>query len=156
MKKGFTLLELIVVIIIIGILATLGFTQYARMIERSRGAEGRSVLGAIRTQAAALWIERNNGAVAPVVPAGTFTAAAVGIGASAGMIASTCSGSAPSTSYYFSYAITQLPTNNGFTGTATRCTGTNGKQPGGPSATTLELATNFAAGTDVWGGTGGY
>lgn len=47
MKKGFTLLELIIVIIIIGILATLGLTQYARMVERGRGAEARQLLGNI-------------------------------------------------------------------------------------------------------------
>ena len=53
MRRGFTLLELIVVIIIIGILGTLGFTQYSRVIERSRGAEAKAVLGTIRTAATA-------------------------------------------------------------------------------------------------------
>ena len=32
MKRGFTLLELVVVILIVGVLATLGFTQYGRMV----------------------------------------------------------------------------------------------------------------------------
>ena len=153
MKKGFTLLELIVVIIIIGILATLGFSQYTRMIERSRGAEARSLLGAIRTQAAGQWIEKNNGAT---IPASTIFPAIVGIGATAGLIASACTNAVPSTSYYFSYDITQNAGNTGFLATATRCTGANGKQPGGTAANTLTLTTDFAAGTDVWGGTGGY
>jgi type IV pilus assembly protein PilE len=48
-KKGFTLLELIVVIIILGILATLGFTQYTRMVERGRTAEARTILGQLRS-----------------------------------------------------------------------------------------------------------
>jgi prepilin-type N-terminal cleavage/methylation domain-containing protein len=41
-KKGFTLLELIVVIVIIGVLATLGLTQYASMVERGRSAEAKA------------------------------------------------------------------------------------------------------------------
>ncbi len=47
-KKAFTLLELVVVIIILGVLATLGFTQYGRMVERARGAEARMILGDMR------------------------------------------------------------------------------------------------------------
>ena len=155
MKKGFTLLELVVVIIIIGILATLGFAQYTRMMERARGAEGRSVLGAIRTQAASLWIERSSGP-GPTVPAATFVDAAVGIGPSAGQIASLCTALPPSTSYYFEYAIVQNAANNGFTATATRCTAGTGKQPSGATDGTLDLVTDFAAGSDAWTGTGGY
>jgi type IV pilus assembly protein PilE len=155
MKRGFTLLELIVVIVIIGILATLGFAQYTRMIERSRGAEARNVLGVIRTQAAALWVERSTGTPA-TVPAGTFTNANVGIGNQAGQISDACSAAVPSTSFYFMYVIAQNAGNNGFIATATRCTGTNGKQPGGTIASTLILTSDLAAGTDAWSGTGGY
>jgi len=154
MKKGFTLLELIVVIIIIGILATLGFSQYTRMVERSRGAEARSVLGSIRTMAAALWIEYNNGAT---MPAATLTDARVGIGTTVGLIASACNVAA-SPSYYFSYGIAQNAGNTGFVATATRCvTAGTGKQPTGTApAGTLTLTTDFVADTDVWGGTGDY
>ena len=59
-NKGFTLFELIVVIIIIGILATLGFTQYARVVEKGRTAEAISVLGTIRIAARAYYLQ--NGA----------------------------------------------------------------------------------------------
>ncbi|MDD5155266.1 MAG: prepilin-type N-terminal cleavage/methylation domain-containing protein [Candidatus Omnitrophica bacterium] len=48
MKKGFTLLELIVVIVILGILATLGFTQYTKVVERGRTAEAKAILGQLR------------------------------------------------------------------------------------------------------------
>ncbi|MDD5156037.1 MAG: prepilin-type N-terminal cleavage/methylation domain-containing protein [Candidatus Omnitrophica bacterium] len=48
MKKGFTLLELIVVIVILGILATLGFTQYSKVVESSRLAEAKTIIGSMR------------------------------------------------------------------------------------------------------------
>jgi len=46
--KAFTILELIVVIIIIGILATLGLTTYTNQIEYARIAEAKANLGAMR------------------------------------------------------------------------------------------------------------
>ena len=59
MGKGFTLLELIVVIIIIGILATLGFMQYQAVTEKSRTAEAIRVLGDLRTLEQAYYVENN-------------------------------------------------------------------------------------------------
>jgi len=49
MRKGFTLIELIVVIIIVGILASVGLTQYTKVVEKGRAAEARLILGALRT-----------------------------------------------------------------------------------------------------------
>ena len=49
MKKGFTLLELIVVIIIIGVLASLGLPQFFKTVEKGRTAEGTSLLGTLRS-----------------------------------------------------------------------------------------------------------
>ncbi len=57
MKKGFTLMELIIVIIILGILAGIGFGQYTRIIERGRAAEAKSILGQIRGAEEAYFVE---------------------------------------------------------------------------------------------------
>ena len=47
-QKGFTLLELIMVIVIIGILAMLAMPTYFKTVERSRIAEAKKMLGMIR------------------------------------------------------------------------------------------------------------
>lgn len=142
MKRGFTLLELIVVIIILGILATLGLTQYGRTIERSRGSEARAILGQIRKFAAAGYLE--NGTISGL------TALQAGIGPGADQIPDTCR-----VSHYFSYAVAGADPS--VTITATRC-GAGGKNPqGGPATgTTLILTSNLNTGVDSWTGTGGY
>lgn len=146
MKKGFTLLELIVVIIIIGILATLGFTQYARMIERSRGAEARAIAGNIRTMAGGYRMEKGTLA--------GFTPVLAGIGAAGGIpgpAAANCTGN-----YYFWYNIAVAEPV--LTVTATRCTA-SGKVPNWTApgaAPNLILTTNLGTGVDDWGGTYGY
>ena len=145
MKKGFTLLELIIVIIIIGVLATLGFVQYSRMIEKARGAEARALLGNMRTLAGTIYMENNSNCT-------NCINAGLGVGSTVpGPAAANCD-----TSHYFWYNVTASGA-NGFTALATRCTAL-GKTPNGTApAGTLQLVTNFtAAGSDVWTATGGY
>lgn len=48
MKKSFTLIELLIVIIIIGVLATLAIPQYAKMVEKSKNPEALANLNLIQ------------------------------------------------------------------------------------------------------------
>lgn len=47
-RKGFTLLELMVVVIVIGILASIAIPQFLRAAEKGRMAEGLGLLGVLR------------------------------------------------------------------------------------------------------------
>lgn len=131
MKRGFTLLELIVVIVILGVMATLAVTQYSKMVEKSRGAEARTALGAIRTNEAAYMQQKASCSA---------TNADAGIGVD---FPSACT-----TTHYFSYGGLEASANT-FTAVATRCT-SGGKNPDYSSAGTVTLTTNFDNGADTW------
>jgi len=88
LNKAFTLLELIIVIIIVGILAVLGLTQYTNQLESMRAGEAKNNLGAMRKLAYEYYLK--NGTLA------TFTDTDAGIG-TGGLPVSCSSG------YYFRY-----------------------------------------------------
>jgi len=56
-KRGFTLIEVLIVVIILGILATLAIPQFTNMVKRARVSEAWSALGAVRTSQAVYWME---------------------------------------------------------------------------------------------------
>lgn len=58
-KSGFTLIELLIVIVIIGILATIAIPQYQKMVDRSRLAEGFSMVEAIKRAISMYRLENN-------------------------------------------------------------------------------------------------
>ena len=126
MKKGFTLVELIIVVIIVGILASIGLTQYNKVVEKGRAAEARMILGTLRSAEIANYYE--SGAY--------VTVANLGVGAPDGTCSST---------HFFSYACATTGTC-----TATRCTA-GGKPQQGASAWTKTLTI-----PGVWGGSAGY
>ena len=59
MKRGFTLIEIIIVIIIVGILAAVGLTQYSTIVEKGRFAEAKVRVGTITKLAYEYYL--NNG-----------------------------------------------------------------------------------------------
>lgn len=150
MKKGFTLVELVVVILIVGILASLALTQYGAMIERSRGAEAKAILGTLRKYAATHYMEFGGlGAIGGTSTAqGDFSDAKSNIGTGSDQIPSACA-----LSHYFQYSISG--SSPSITMTATRCA-SGGKLPQGNAADSLTLISDLSTGVDSWGGSGRY
>ena len=114
-KRAFTLLELIIVIVILGVLSTLALPRFFATIETSRSAEALTILDQIRTAVnrCGLWTGK-------VDPCGTF--ADLDIGSPDGTPGA-----------HFTYAIDSATTNgsdeNEIQITATR-TALNGGNPG--------------------------
>jgi prepilin-type N-terminal cleavage/methylation domain-containing protein len=60
MKRGFTLIEVLIVVIILGILATVAVPQFSKAIERARRAEAVMNIAAIQTALAIYYTDNSN------------------------------------------------------------------------------------------------
>jgi prepilin-type N-terminal cleavage/methylation domain-containing protein len=58
-KKGFTLLELMVVVILVSILSMVALPRFIKVVERARSAEGRLLLDIIRLSQLRYYAERD-------------------------------------------------------------------------------------------------
>lgn len=124
-KKGFTLMELMVAVIIVGILSSLAMANYTRAVERGRTAEARAILGQIRGAELAYYPEAN-----------AYTTSFSNLGSDINALPQGTTGACTNTNNYFRYSI---PTAGAiFTAQAIRCTG-GGKTPNYGTPYTLTL-----------------
>jgi len=61
-RAGFTLVELMIVVIVVGILAAAAIPIYQRSMDKARASEGKALLGTVRTH----YITETAGGVTPV------------------------------------------------------------------------------------------
>ncbi len=143
MKKGFTLLELIIVIIVVGILATVGLATYTNQVEYSRTAEAKSNVSSARKPAYEYYLK--NGTYVGI------SSSDIGIGASMGLIPSSCV-----SRNYFRYGIstTYPATASNMFIYAQRCT-SGGKPPQASSLCYFYWVVNSSGATSQYGCTKG-
>jgi len=135
-SSSFTLVELIIVIIIVGILAAVGLSQYSKTVEKTRGAELRATIGAIRQFARSYYLE--NGTLDGI------TSSDLNMGVGGDQIPASCR-----SSHYFVYNKGTNPGSPVMQMWGTRCT-SGGKTPQGPESCWTQLNENMATGAQQW------
>jgi len=134
MKRAFTLLEILMVVMIVTILAGIGIPQYLKAVEKGRSVEAKAVLGQIRNAEEAYYAKN-----------GTYTSDLTLLDIEANInTADTCT-----SDYWYKFSIPSADA-AGFTARARRCT-ESGKEP--QATTEYSITLNQDGG---WGGTTGY
>jgi prepilin-type N-terminal cleavage/methylation domain-containing protein len=143
MKKGFTLIELMIVIIIIAILAIVAMTQYQPVMERARSSEAKDALGFMRKTCGAIYFRDRN--VAKCIPEN------LGIGIEPGNTPPDCF-----RTHYFNYSVEESPSfDNVMIFTANRCT-KFGRSPDAKQPGSLTLTVDYENNTAKWSTKGLY
>lgn len=136
MKKGFTLIELMVVILIVAILAAVAIPILRGRLEAAKWSEGKAMMGSIATALRAYQAEKG--------PTGTPPTAIVGTGATQlGFTAADLDGTYFTSGCYALSGVTMDPL--AFTITCTAATSTRTDKPVNPATVTLSQAAGGAA-----------
>lgn len=116
-NKAFTLIEMVMVVVLVAILASLALPRYVKVVEKGRSTEARDFLGHIRSLETAYYLEYD-----------TYTTnlSALSVGAP----------SACNASFYFNYSITGGGA--GFAASANRCTA-SGRAPNAQTTYVLNM-----------------
>jgi len=142
-SRGFTLLELLVVVIIIGVLASLAIPRFIKTTEQARTAEAKQWLGQIRSSEIRYNLEN-----------GVYTT-------NLALLDIDDPNAAAQNPAYYTYTITVAPTggtvtgctgdiSNEFTVTATRVSNRN--RPGPPPGVTANYTINLSEDGNICGG----
>lgn len=130
-KSGFTLLEIIIVIIIVGVLASLALPRFFATVEYSRSTEALTAITAIRQALERCYLQRNG----DYTNCGDFTVLDV-------------NDPATSPNAHFDYTF------GGLSATGYAVTATRNAREGGDGASTIVVTQDGVAGTVSRAGTG--
>ncbi|MFZ6016412.1 MAG: type IV pilin protein [Nitrospirota bacterium] len=120
-KKGFSLIELLIVLVILGVLSAIAFPVYTGYIRSTARSEAKANLETLRLLEEQYFAERG----CYYKPSGTCTNTTIsGVTAIQGFLPGFQPGNEASLNFTYSIAITGTPAASGFTATATGKTGT--------------------------------